>query len=286
MREGGRCARTGRTDRPHHPGAGTRRATCPPLPQISGFSPSRGPRHERACLVRLDSTPLGPRPAASRRAGAKAVLVEADDYALPFEIVTAKIRAPESAPGAISRTALVNRLRADRSPRVISVVAPGRLWQDPLLAQWAARDDRRFAWLSLDRRDNDPVVLLRHISAAMDEVSPVDARRSRCAGKPGGIDLDPRRSERRRNGRSRRALRPRSGRRPHDLERGLRRGAGRSRRPHPRGLRPGRLEPGRLFAGGQHARRRQAHGARSRRSRPHATRSRAASEGCRTAALR
>src|SRR4029077_4783594 len=45
-----------------------------------------------------------------------------------------------------------------------------------LLAQWAARDERPFAWISLDRRDNDPVVLLRHIVASVNEIILVDPR--------------------------------------------------------------------------------------------------------------
>ena len=81
----------------------------------------------------------------SGRAGAKTVLVEADDAALPFGVVAAKIRPPLPRPGAVSRTALVNRLRAGRSARAVSVVAPGGYGKTTLLAQWAVRDDRPFA---------------------------------------------------------------------------------------------------------------------------------------------
>jgi LuxR family maltose regulon positive regulatory protein len=112
-----------------------------------------------------------------RRAGAKVVLAEVDDRPeLPFDVVAAKIRAPELDPRAVSRTALVNRLRADQSSRAVSIVAPGGYGKSTLLAQWAVRDDRGFAWLSLDRRDNDPIVLLRHVAAAFDAVAPVDER--------------------------------------------------------------------------------------------------------------
>jgi LuxR family transcriptional regulator, maltose regulon positive regulatory protein len=114
-------------------------------------------------------------PPPPRRAGAKAVLVE-PAAGLPFDIVEAKIHAPAPAAGAVSRTALVNRLRADLTSRAVSIVAPAGYGKTTLLAQWAARDDRRFAWISLDRRDNDPVVLLRHVAAALDELAPLDAR--------------------------------------------------------------------------------------------------------------
>ncbi len=120
------------------------------------------------------------------RAGAKAVLVESDESALPFDIVEAKISRPTPRPGTISRTALVNRLRADRSAHAISVVAPGGYGKTTLLAQWALRDDRTFAWVSLDRRDNDPIVLLRHVAAAIHEVAPTDLRTLDALASAGG----------------------------------------------------------------------------------------------------
>ncbi len=109
----------------------------------------------------------------SGRAGAKTVLVESDEVELPFGVVATKIRPPAVRDGAVLRTALVHRLRAERSARTVSVVAPGGYGKTTLLAQWAARDDRSFAWVSLDRRDSDPVVLLRHIAAAIATIVPV-----------------------------------------------------------------------------------------------------------------
>jgi LuxR family transcriptional regulator, maltose regulon positive regulatory protein len=121
----------------------------------------------------------------SGRAGAKTVLVEADDAGLPFGVVAAKIHPPLLRPGVVSRTALVNRLRAGRSSRAVSVVAPGGYGKTTLLAQWAARDDRPFAWISVDRRDNDPVVFLRHVAAAINEIVPVDPRLLDALAAPG-----------------------------------------------------------------------------------------------------
>jgi LuxR family maltose regulon positive regulatory protein len=65
------------------------------------------------------------------------------------------------------------------------VVAPGGYGKTTLLAQWAARDDRPFAWISLDRRDNDPLVLLRHVAAAMNEITAVDAHVLDALASPG-----------------------------------------------------------------------------------------------------
>jgi len=70
----------------------------------------------------------------------------------------------------------VNRLRAAGAfPRVV-VVAPAGYGKTTLLAQWAARDARPFAWLSVDERDNDPIVLLRHLVAALDSIEPIEPR--------------------------------------------------------------------------------------------------------------
>jgi hypothetical protein len=49
---------------------------------------------------------------------------------------------------------------------VVLVVAPPGFGKPMLLAQWEALDDRPFAWVSLDRRDNDPLVLWNYVVAA------------------------------------------------------------------------------------------------------------------------
>ncbi len=93
---------------------------------------------------------------------------------LPFEHVHAKVLVPAPRPGSISRTALINRLRASQSFPLVTLVAPAGSGKTTILAQWADRDDRPFAWVSIDDRDNDPVVLLRDIAAAIDRVTPLD----------------------------------------------------------------------------------------------------------------
>ena len=60
----------------------------------------------------------------------------------------------------VSRTALVNRLRANNSVPVVSVAAPAGYGKTTLMAQWAARDHRPFAWVSIDARDEDLVPIL------------------------------------------------------------------------------------------------------------------------------
>jgi LuxR family maltose regulon positive regulatory protein len=109
-----------------------------------------------------------------RRAGAKAVLVgPAAPPPLPFEVVESKIHVPPLPAGTVSRTALVNRLRAAGAFPLVLVVAPAGYGKTTLLSQWANRDARRFAWVSIDECDNDPVAFLRHVAAALDRVEPI-----------------------------------------------------------------------------------------------------------------
>ena len=94
--------------------------------------------------------------------------------ARPFDFLESRIQVPAPRAGTVSRTGLVNRLRASTCASVATVVAPAGYGKTTLLAQWAARDTRRFAWVTVDDRDNDPVVLLRHIAASLAREEPLE----------------------------------------------------------------------------------------------------------------
>jgi LuxR family maltose regulon positive regulatory protein len=55
---------------------------------------------------------------------------------------------------------------------VVSVLAPAGFGKTMLLAQWEQRDSRPFAWVSLDRGDNDPLVLWNYLVAAIRRLVP------------------------------------------------------------------------------------------------------------------
>jgi LuxR family maltose regulon positive regulatory protein len=95
--------------------------------------------------------------------------------ALPFDVLASKLARPDVRSGVASRTGLVNRLRGERSLRIATVVAAAGYGKTTLLAQWAERDERPFAWLSVDAHDNDPLLLLRHLAAAFHRIEPLDA---------------------------------------------------------------------------------------------------------------
>src|SRR6266480_2009099 len=109
-----------------------------------------------------------------RSAGAKAVLIGSSPQpGPPFDVLESKLRVPPVSPEAVSRTALVNRLRAAGAFPLVIVAAPAGYGKTTLLSQWANRDARSFAWVAIDEGDNDPAVLLRHIAAALDRIEPI-----------------------------------------------------------------------------------------------------------------
>jgi LuxR family transcriptional regulator, maltose regulon positive regulatory protein len=101
-----------------------------------------------------------------------------------FELVESKLRPPSPRPGIVPRAALVDRLASHPAP-VISVVAPAGYGKTILLAQWAERKGRRAGWVSVDRRDNDPAVLLSYIAAALDRVEPLGPQVLQTLAAPG-----------------------------------------------------------------------------------------------------
>jgi LuxR family transcriptional regulator, maltose regulon positive regulatory protein len=102
-----------------------------------------------------------------------------------FEVLRSKLDVPPQRPGIVDRTRVVERLSRARSSRFVSVVAPPGYGKTTALAQWAARDARAFAWVSLDRRDNDPVVLLTYIAEALNADASVDPSIFKALVTPG-----------------------------------------------------------------------------------------------------
>ena len=102
-----------------------------------------------------------------------------------FGLLESKLRAPPARSGIVTRPALVDRLLASSSVPVICVVAPPGYGKTTLLAQWSGRKGPRVAWVTMDRRDNDPVVLLTYIAAALARVEPIDPGLFKILAAPG-----------------------------------------------------------------------------------------------------
>jgi LuxR family maltose regulon positive regulatory protein len=103
----------------------------------------------------------------------------------PFELVVSKLRGSSARAGTVRRSLLIERLaRGDPRP-VVRVVAPAGYGKTTLLAQWAERSDKAFAWVSLDERDNDPRVLLTYVAEALNAVEPIGQRVFDALAYPG-----------------------------------------------------------------------------------------------------
>jgi LuxR family transcriptional regulator, maltose regulon positive regulatory protein len=91
-----------------------------------------------------------------------------------LDLLGAKVLLPRSRSATVRRTRLLRGLRAARDRRVISIVAPAGYGKTSLLVQWANQGRQSVAWLTVDDGDNDPVVFLRYLAAAIDRVEPLD----------------------------------------------------------------------------------------------------------------
>ena len=88
--------------------------------------------------------------------------------------MASKLGAPRLDGGEVKRSALIAKLNGSERP-IIAFCAGAGYGKSTTLAQWAqASSDGPFAWVSLDRHDNDPVVLLTYIAAALDESEALD----------------------------------------------------------------------------------------------------------------
>ena len=76
------------------------------------------------------------------------------------------------------------RLDADARPAVVSIVAAAGYGKTTLLRQWADRLPS-MAYVALDERDSDPVLLVSCIAASLDRVERLDPAVLRLIGSPG-----------------------------------------------------------------------------------------------------
>ena len=92
---------------------------------------------------------------------------------LPFDVVEVKLADPQIRPGTLVKADLIERLCTSRSP-LATIVAPAGYGKTTLLAKWAEADSRPFGWVTLDSGDDDALVLLRHIAAAIHRAESID----------------------------------------------------------------------------------------------------------------
>jgi LuxR family maltose regulon positive regulatory protein len=88
--------------------------------------------------------------------------------------VARRLSVPMLRPGLVERPRLVEGLMNAPHVPVVLVSAPAGYGKTTLLAQWRERDERPFAWLTLEAADNDPVALTVGVIAALALVLDLD----------------------------------------------------------------------------------------------------------------
>ena len=102
----------------------------------------------------------------------------------PVSVIESKLHPPALRAGTVSRRVVVDRVR--NSPaHVAAIVAPAGYGKTTLLCEWSRTESRAVVWLSLDARDNDPIVFLTHLAVAIDRVEPLDRRVLAALSSPG-----------------------------------------------------------------------------------------------------
>ncbi len=81
--------------------------------------------------------------------------------------------APRVRPGVVSRTRLAPLQAAAGRSRLVLVSAPAGYGKSTLVAEWTDSDPRPTCWMQLSHGDNDPVVLLARVAAALAHTGPV-----------------------------------------------------------------------------------------------------------------
>jgi LuxR family maltose regulon positive regulatory protein len=91
---------------------------------------------------------------------------------LPFDLVEVKLAVPTPRPRTVTKADAITRLCTSTSP-FATVVAPAGYGKTTLLAKWAEADPRAFAWVAVDGRDDDVLMFLRYIAAAIHRVEAI-----------------------------------------------------------------------------------------------------------------
>jgi LuxR family maltose regulon positive regulatory protein len=91
---------------------------------------------------------------------------------MPVTLIRTKLQRPLLPGDLIPRRQLLDRLHAGSSRKLTLISAQAGAGKTTLLAQWLEECSQPSAWLSLDEGDNDPIVFLTYLCAAIRSVIP------------------------------------------------------------------------------------------------------------------
>ena len=144
-----------------------------------GIDPGPALRELQARILAQDpllapaSAPASPAPAVAPPEAAG----HPGDSLVPAPLLETKFYVPRSGRGLVPRPRLIERLDRGTASKLTLVSAPAGFGKTTLLTEWLAAgpaapaDDRRVAWLSLDRADNDPASFWTYVIAALRTVA-------------------------------------------------------------------------------------------------------------------
>jgi LuxR family maltose regulon positive regulatory protein len=91
----------------------------------------------------------------------------------PLPLLATKLWIPAPASTLVPRPRLTTRLEAAHHCRLALVIAPAGSGKSSLISQWCEQHGAdRVAWLHLDAHDNEPLLFLRYLCAALETVVP------------------------------------------------------------------------------------------------------------------
>lgn len=88
----------------------------------------------------------------------------------PLPLLATKLYLPPARENLVIRPRLHYKLSENPNSRLVLVTAPAGSGKTTLVTSWLAKQNRDAAWVSLDRHDNDPLIFLSYVAAALHEI--------------------------------------------------------------------------------------------------------------------
>ena len=142
-----------------------------------GIDPGPALRELQARILAQDPSLAPASPAPAQVVAPPKAAGNLADSLVPAALLETKLYVPRSRRALVPRPRLTERLDRGTASKLTLVSAPAGFGKTTLLTEWlAARpagpaDERRAAWLSLDRADNDPAAFWTYVIAALRTVA-------------------------------------------------------------------------------------------------------------------